>query len=1115
MTIASLWDWLMAAAGQADKQLLGLWDWLQQRLDPAQYTPEPAEGVIARQLTDRAGKYYVLKNPALKTYYRLSDRDFFLWERMDGIQTVKDLVVAYFMQFGSFAFARVASLVQELKGSFFLTDQPVDIYQRVRERLAARSLTYRLNQVAEIFVEKQFALSGLDGALGVIYRSVGWILYTTPMQILYVLVSVSGLYFFFRAFRTGQFGVVTIAGSYTWGIIGLLVAELASILLHEMSHALTVKHYGREVRRGGFMLYFGMPAFFVDTTDIWLENKWARLAVTWAGPYSGLILGGLASAAITLWPQWELSGLLFQFAVVSYLLVFFNLNPLLELDGYYVLMDALEIPMLRVRSLDFARSGLWAKLKELLSSGQTVRKMLTSFSREEKTFAVFGLLSAVWTVYAVYSALDFWRLQLGGILSSLWTAGGVGQIVLDLLGVVIAVPLVVSVGGMLWRISRQGIDWAARRGLFDRAWNVAAVLLLLTAALALGSTYFRFPVAPTMGVARGVLALAALAVAAFLAWQNAANYAGSRLARPFGLLSLFLLALLLKEAATTAAAWHLLSADALQLPLLALGLLAYSALLLAALVLFVDTDLRELQSPEKALLALGLATTCCVTVFVAQHASHEWLSNLSGTLLPLLALTLLVPTVFSFWHTGSGPAWALFLLALGMLVAVNWLEQSPLVPFLLFASSLFIHRLAYAHTPLRAQEVEAPVEIPDHLRLQHAFGWTVGGLLAQFGETVGERNSRVLQERFNSYALAAEWKLSWVRDEVRDTLPADLGTIERGQVYAAALNVLLDQVAQETGEKLTVRALQRAYDRLPWEEREIAAQYLFRDVERAAALGQQFQATRRDYRGLLQRMPLFTTMDPGELQLLCTCLREEHFPAGRTIVRQGDKGDKFYIIRWGHVQVTMRDEQGVMDVVNQLGRGDYFGELALLGDAPRSATCRAIVPTDVLSLRRLDFDRLVKARFALREKVDASIARVDLLCQMPVFAELDTQQVQLIAATMKEEAYEKGQVIIRQGEVGETFYVIQSGRVQVAVEQEGQQKVLAERGPGEYLGEIALLLQVPRTATVTALTPVQMLTLRKRDFEQLVAKHLYVSRRLERESSRRMINLRRMATAQE
>ena len=1036
-----------------------LWDWLRAKLDPAQYPPEAAQGVVARRLTGREGEYYVLKNPIPKTYYRLSARDFFLWERMDGTQTVKDLVVAYFMQFGSFAFARVVSLVEGLKANLFLTDRPVNVYQQVRERLGRRSPSYRLNQVADIFMEKQFAIHGIDGALDAIYRTVGRILFTRPLQLLFLLTSISGLYFFFRAFQAGDWSVVTVNGSYTWGVIGLLIAEVVSIFTHEMSHALTVKHYGREVRRGGVMLYYGTPAFFVDTTDIWLENKRARLAVTAAGPYSGLILGGLASAAITLWPRWELSALLFQFALVSYLLVFFNLNPLLELDGYYLLMDALEIPMLRDKSFGFIRSGLRARLQ---SSNQTVRKMLASFSREERIFAVFGLLSAAWTIYAIYSGLDFWRLQLAEVVGSLWAGGGVGQIVLGLLGLVIAVPLVMGVGNLLLGIGRRILAWADGRGFFDRPWAVAALLLLLTAALARAPRYLPYLIPSTRGDTGGFLGLLALAVGAFLAWRNARNYAGSRLARPFGLLGLFLLALLVKDAAILATGWPPLSADVLRL-------------------------------------------------------------LLSGA--AVLALTLLLPTLSSFWRTRSGPAWALLLLALasmalasmalGSLVVANRMGLSPLVPYLLLASSLFLHYLAYSRIQYRAEEVEADVEMGDHLRLQRAFAWTAGAVLSQFREVAGERNSRALEERFNRYAVAAGWRLNLANNEVRDALPADMGVIERGQVYAAALNALLDQVAREVGEKLTVRALQRAYDRLPWQEREVGGQYLFRDVERATALSQQFQATRQDYGGLLRRMPLFATMEQAELELLCSRLRAEHFPAGREIIRQGDRGDKFYIIRQGHVQVTVRDEQGAMQMTNQLERGDYFGELALLHDAPRSATCRATVPTDVLSLSRQDFDRLVKARFALREKVDASIARVDLLRQMPLFAELDTQQVQWIAAAMKQEAFAAGAVLIRQGEMGETFYVIQSGRVQVTVAQDGEEKSIAERGPGEYLGEIALLLEVPRTATVTALTPVQVLTMHKQDFDRLVGEHLYVSRGLQRETSRRMLNLRRMATVME
>jgi CRP-like cAMP-binding protein len=130
---------------------------------------------------------------------------------------------------------------------------------------------------------------------------------------------------------------------------------------------------------------------------------------------------------------------------------------------------------------------------------------------------------------------------------------------------------------------------------------------------------------------------------------------------------------------------------------------------------------------------------------------------------------------------------------------------------------------------------------------------------------------------------------------------------------------------------------------------------------------------------------------------------------------------------------------------------------------------------------------------------------------MPLFAELGAQQIQLVAAQLREELFEPGATIVRQGEIGETFYVIEKGRVQVSLNQHGKERVVTQRGPGEYVGEIALLLSVPRTATVKALAPTRMLVLDQGDFLRLSADHLCVSRGLELDSSRRVIDLRRVA----
>jgi CRP-like cAMP-binding protein len=149
----------------------------------------------------------------------------------------------------------------------------------------------------------------------------------------------------------------------------------------------------------------------------------------------------------------------------------------------------------------------------------------------------------------------------------------------------------------------------------------------------------------------------------------------------------------------------------------------------------------------------------------------------------------------------------------------------------------------------------------------------------------------------------------------------------------------------------------------------------------------------------------------------------------------------------------------------------------------------------------------------MREKLDRSVARAELLRRIPLFAEIDGSQIQAIAAEMQEEGYLAGAFLIRQGEIGERFYLIESGRVEILVDRNGDAQVVAQRGPGEYVGEIALLLAIPRTASVRALTHVRALVLEKSAFERLAAQHLLASQGVQRETSRRMLNLRQATQA--
>lgn len=135
---------------------------------------------------------------------------------------------------------------------------------------------------------------------------------------------------------------------------------LAVATLHEFAHGLTCKHYGGEVREIGFLLMFFMPCFYCNVSDAWLfRERSKRLWVTFAGGYFELFLWALA---VFVW-RLTLPGsfphyLAFLIVASSGLDTFFNFNPLIKLDGYYLLSDWAEVPNLQQRGLSCFKAHL-------------------------------------------------------------------------------------------------------------------------------------------------------------------------------------------------------------------------------------------------------------------------------------------------------------------------------------------------------------------------------------------------------------------------------------------------------------------------------------------------------------------------------------------------------------------------------------------------------------------------------------------------------------------------------------------------------------------------------------------------------------------------------------
>ena len=105
----------------------------------------------------------------------------------------------------------------------------------------------------------------------------------------------------------------------------------------------------------------------------------------------------------------------------------------------------------------------------------------------------------------------------------------------------------------------------------------------------------------------------------------------------------------------------------------------------------------------------------------------------------------------------------------------------------------------------------------------------------------------------------------------------------------------------------------------------------------------------------LRKIPLFAGIGDEDLEEVAEHLIERRFPKGATIVEEGTPGDYMYVIREGRVKVTKLSEDGREKILQMLGEGAFFGEMALLDQAPRSATVKTLLPVRLLALSRVDF----------------------------------------------------------------------------------------------------------------------------------------------------------------
>lgn len=239
---------------------------------------------------------------------------------------------------------------------------------------------------------------------------------------------------------------------------------------------------------------------------------------------------------------------------------------------------------------------------------------------------------------------------------------------------------------------------------------------------------------------------------------------------------------------------------------------------------------------------------------------------------------------------------------------------------------------------------------------------------------------------------------------------------------------------------------------------------------------------------LIHAAQLFAHLPDAERELVAARLRPRRFGARSIIAREGEPLDALHLVVSGRGGLVSRDRIGREVALDVLEAGETFGESALLGHVRAGATVRALTDLETLALSREDHEAIAAAcpelSRALRDRLD--LLDVDaFLKRASPFARLSHGALWALAARLRPLAVTAGETVIREGAASDRFYLVRAGRFEAS---EGGERI-AELGPGDCFGEIALLGERPAVLTVRALGDAALLALDKADFDALVRRH--------------------------
>lgn len=326
------------------------------------FRPEAYGHIKIEDQTDNAGEMrYVLTNTKTRQYVQVNEKGYYLFQRMNGEHGLSDLNLMLIQEFKQFSPISLFHLIQELTHANMI--KPVSDVEKYHQYSFFENFFRKVKSLLEFNV----SIHHVDNTLEHAYQKFAHLFFKKSVLLIGLLIIVLG--FIAYAASIPEVAKRIEAGQINFHILYFIYPILILVIpLHELAHAFTTKHFGRKVHRFGIGWYWISPVAFCDTSDIWGAKKQQRMWVSLSGICNDLFLSGFAALLSLAIKNTFVSNILLLYSSFSYLSVIFNLNPILEYDGYLALSDALDTPNLRDKSFLWLKHALKSrdqfKLKE-------------------------------------------------------------------------------------------------------------------------------------------------------------------------------------------------------------------------------------------------------------------------------------------------------------------------------------------------------------------------------------------------------------------------------------------------------------------------------------------------------------------------------------------------------------------------------------------------------------------------------------------------------------------------------------------------------------------------------------------------------------------------------